>query len=288
MVAWCRIFSYDLRQLLALAWDATPGVLPGKPGWQIRRMKNLNLTITATLAALSIVTTQAGVTINPSEGYTITKNGTDGAFFNQTVPNNLALAANGAVAISSGDLGPQLPVPYHITANINDGFYGNNASWIGGEGNAAPWYAGVLFPGMVEITSIAFGRDNGDLTGENYQLTDRCDGTYNLQYTTDGGASWFSIGSLTYDQSSGSDTAPGGLFTSYLRNEYLVGASYLGAILANGLRVEVPSTGMGGNAIDELEVYGSVVPVPEPATGALAALAIGAWCLSRRRDQGVR
>ncbi|MPN29985.1 hypothetical protein SDC9_177442 [bioreactor metagenome] len=79
------------------------------------------------------------------------------------------------------------------------------------------------------------------------------------------------------------------MFTSYLRNEYLVGASYLGAILANGLRVEVSSTGLGdGIAIDELEVYGSVVPVPEPATGALTVIAIGAWSLIRRRDQRIR
>lgn len=251
-------------------------------------MKNLNLTITIALTSLSVFTARAGVTISPAEGYTITKNGTDGAYFNQVVPDNLALSANGAVPISSGELGPQLPLPYHITANINDGIYGNNKSWIGGEGDAAPWYAGVLFPGMVEITSIAFGRDNGDLSGENYQLTDRCDGTYTFQYTTDGGASWLSIGSVTYDQSTGTDTTPGGLFTSYLRNEYLVGASYLGAILANGLRVEVPSTGNGGNAIDELEVYGSVVPVPEPATGALTVIAIGAWSLIRRRDQRIR
>ena len=48
------------------------------------------------------------------------------------VPNNLA---TGATPFASSDLGPEIGTPYHITENINDGFYGNAFSWIGGDDN---------------------------------------------------------------------------------------------------------------------------------------------------------
>lgn len=189
------------------------------------------------------------------------------------------MAANGATAISSGELGPQQNLPYHVTSNINDGFYGNEYSWIGGDGDAAPWYAGVLFPSPVLITGVAFGRDNGGLVGD---LTDRSDGTYILQYTPDG-TQWVSIGTLQYSPD-GNDAILGGAFTSYYRHQYAVSTDAAEPILAEGLRIEVSATGIGpGLAIDELEVYGSAVVVPEPSSFWLLGLAgLG---LARRRGR---
>jgi hypothetical protein len=46
------------------------------------------------------------------------------------VPDNLARAP-GASAFASSQLGPQIETTYHIAANLNDGFYGNQYSWIG-------------------------------------------------------------------------------------------------------------------------------------------------------------
>lgn len=135
------------------------------------------------LVLFSALAAHADLIVAASEGYSITWNGNDGDYFDQAVPDNLASAVNGSTAISSGELGPQIGLQYHVTANINDGLYGNQYSWIGGNGDAAPWYAGVLFASPVLITSIAFGRDNGI---EASILTDRSDGSYTLQYTSDG------------------------------------------------------------------------------------------------------
>ena len=55
-------------------------------------------------------------------------------------------------------------------------------------------------------------------------------------------------------------------------------------VLATGFRLVVPGTGLGaGTAIDEIELYGTVVPEPGTGIGILAGL--GMLILRRRRNR---
>ena len=226
-----------------------------------------------------------GIVTTASPGYAIAWDGNDGQFFSAngaSVPANIALASNGGTAISSGELGPQIPVPFHLTSNLNDGRYGNGNSWIGGDNSPPIPYAGVLFNQPYRITSFAFGRDNGldNANGEccSGQLTDRWQGLYTVQITNDG-TNWTNVG--TIDLQSTFDGAIGGLATGYLRHEFDLSTSGGQPITASGLRLIVPGTGIGGQgtAIDELEVFGT--PVPEPTLAGLVACGI-ALCRRRR------
>ena len=236
------------------------------------------------------------VTITPAAGFDIQWDGNDGDFFDPSPsagpPENLALAGNGAVAFSSGDWGPEIAVPFHVASNINDGLYGNINSWIGGEmGVVPPFHAGVDLGGVFEVTRIAWGRDNGnDVTDAcGGQCTDRSLGLYSVEVTTDpnpGPAStWTSIGTVEYVQSIGD--GPGGQFSSYLRHEFAV--SQNGApITATGVRLVVPAAGSTGQAIDELEVFGSqpsAVPVPVNPLALVVLLALTGWIRLRKRSE---
>lgn len=260
-----------------------------------------------------IVAPPPPVTIVPAAGFTIGYDGNDGDHFDPApppagaqVPNNLALASNGAIPFSSSDLGPEIGAPTHHVFNLNDGLYGNSNSWIGGAlpgGVSAP-FAGVALDGLFYVSSIAWGRDNGngefdddppsppEVEACNGQCDDRYAGTYTIQYTQILGADaatphtgdpttgWADIGTVNY--STAEDVGPGGLFTGYLRHEFTVGAD-TGPIAASAIRLLVPTTGLaGGTAIDEIEVYGS--PVPEPSTFVMAALGlVGVAAMRRRR-----
>ncbi len=211
----------------------------------------------------------SGLIITNAPGYTITWDGNDGDHFDAAAPpagsiapNNLAL---GGTAFSSSDGAPQ----GHNTFELNDGFYGNANSWIGG---ADPANAGVLLDGSYNVSSFAFGRDNGN-NAEAGQFTDRCTGTYTIEFTADAGTNWFTVGTLTYDYTPGSDGLPGSVFDPYLRHEFQVELDGGGAIVANGIRITVPQGGVfsGGTAIDEIEVYETFVPDP-PAAGVPGAV----------------
>jgi len=236
----------------------------------------------------------AAVTITPSAGFSVTWDGNDGDGFNPAspapAPANLSNAP-GAAVFTSGDLGPEIGVPFHVAANLNDGLYGNANSWIPGSAGATH-YAGVRLAGLTTLTSVAFGRDNGNGAFEGGapgtdccggQLADRSLGLYTMQITTiafpdgstpdtsDAATGWQTIGTLDY--LANDDAAPGGAFTSYFRHEYDLGAG----VQATGLRLLVPA----GTAIDELELYGS--PVPEPAAGLGLLAGLGAMLVRRRR-----
>ena len=225
------------------------------------------------------------VVVTPSPGFTIAWDGNDGDGFNPDspapAPANLANAV-GAEAFTSGDLGPQLGIPYHVTANINDGLYGNANSWIGSDGAPAPPYAAVRLPGLATLSGFAFGRDNGNGAFDDSdpgtdccggQLDDRCLGVYTIQITrvgspdqslTDTGnaaTGWQTIGTLEY--TGNEDAAPGGGFTAFLRHEYEIAEGASG-IQATGFRIVVPVTGLGGGtAIDEIEIYATTVVDPD-------------------------
>ena len=243
------------------------------------------------LSTLVPAALHAAVSITPSAGFSITYDGNDGANFNAAappggsiVPNNLALASNGATPFASSDLGAQLNIPFHRAVNINDGFYGNSNSWISSDSDPGPQaFAGVRLTGLVNLTGIAFGRDNGNNATDacGGQCTDRSLGIYTLQFTNDAGATWNNIGMLNYD-GVGDDGVLGGAFTSYFRHQFGVSATGGAPIVANGVRILVPVSGLGGGtAIDEIELFGT--PVPEPTGAALALLGLAGLALRRRR-----
>lgn len=212
-------------------------------------------------------------------GFGIAWDGNNGLYYDDNgppwgalVPENEALAANGAVAFSSSDMGPELGISFHIAGNAIDGFYGNSNSWIGGSTNpfAPVQFIGVRLPSAVEVGSIAWGRDNGNNATDacGGQCSDRWAGLYTLQFTRvripnsntpdtgDASTGWETLGTVEY-----MTTAPE--FLPYLRTEFDV-TDFEGGVRATGVRLLVPATGIGGGtAIDELEVY----PVPEPAGG---------------------
>ena len=231
---------------------------------------------------------QAGLVINSSSGFTVAWDGNDGDGFNPASPApvaaNLANAA-GAVAFTSSDLGPELAIPFHVAGNLNDSLYGNSNSWIGGNlpgGVPAP-YAAIKLGGFFNLSSVAFGRDNGNGAYDDSdpgsdccggQADDRSLGVYTLQFTrvADPSAStpntgqaatgWQTIGTLNYQSSD--DLIPGGGFTSYLRHEFEIAAGGQ-PVLATGIRILVPNTGIaGGTDIDEIEIFGNPGVDPDP------------------------
>ncbi len=220
----------------------------------------------------------APLAITPAEGFSIAWDGNDGEFFDDIeppdgslVPANAALEENGGVSFSSSDLGPEIGVDFHAVHNLNDGYYGNSNSWIGGDDDpyAPLQFAGIALAEETEISAIAWGRDNGNNVTDacGGQCTDRSQGTYVLQFTRvagpdadtpdtgDASSGWQTIGELDYRMSD--DT-----FTTYLRHAYSVSQGEKG-VVATGIRLLVPTTGLGGGtAIDEIEIYGLPFSMP--------------------------
>ena len=240
----------------------------------------------------------SALVITPAAGFTISWDGNDGAGFNPAspapVPDNLALASNGATPFSSGELGPELGIGFHRNVNINDGLYGNSNSWIGASNDTAPFFVGVDLGGLSNVTSVAWGRDNGNGAFDDSdpgtdccggQADDRSLGVYEIQVTTDANpgpdSQWTAVGTLDYRSSV--DVILGGGFTTYFRHEFDIATDGGGSVLATGVRVLVPASGLGGGgtAIDELEVYASQIPEPTSVVLALLA-AIGMLTVGRR------
>jgi hypothetical protein len=244
-----------------------------------------SLALTILIATPSLL--RADMVVTPSAGFSVTWDGNDGDNFNPAspapVPANLSTGA-GAAPFSSSDLGPELGIQFHVVANLNDGLYGNSNSWIGGNlppGVPAP-FAGVKLGGFFYVTGFAIGRDNGNGAFDDSsvgtdacggQCDDRSLGTYKVQITRvsnpgastpetgDAASGWQTIATLNYQSSD--DTAPGGSFTSYLRHEFEIAAG-VDPVLATGLRIVVPATGLGGGtAIDEIEIYGTIGADPD-------------------------
>ena len=199
----------------------------------------------------------------------------------------------GSVPFSSSDLGPELGIAFHVAANLNDGHYGNANSWIGGDDNpfAPIQFAGIALSEPTEIATIALGRDNGNNTTDacGGQCTDRALGQYVLQFTQvdapasdtletgDAVTGWQDLATLDYKQDNDD-------FTSYLRHAFDV-TDGNGGVLATGIRVLVPATGLnGGTAIDEIEVYA----VPEPSACGMIVCGLIVVVSGRRRQFGPR
>ena len=216
---------------------------------------------------LTAGTRSANLVITPNAGFTLGWDGNDGVNFSAAdpavVPVNLA---TGATAISSSDLGPQLGIPHHRALNLNDGFYGNNKSWISGTADTVSPFGGVTFSGARHVGAVAWGRDNGNNVGDgpNQQFVDRAVGLYTLQsLNPDDNTTWETLGTFNY--LGNDDATTGGGFTSWLRHQYSV-ATAGGALRTAGIRVMVPPGGFGSNAIDELEVIGTTMTWSNAAT----------------------
>lgn len=254
--------------------------------------------VTSFLLLTASLPLSAAVVITPSAGFSLTWDGNEGDHFNAAesapVPANLATGGS-ATPFTSSDLGPQLNIPFHRAVNLNDGLYSNGNSWIGGDDFPGAPYAGISLGGSFLLNGFAFGRDNGNASEvvPGGQLTDRSLGNYTIQITqvanpgsgtADTGdvlTGWQTLGTLNY--AAADDEALGGAFTPWFRHEYAI-SSGGSAILATGLRILVPGTGLGGQgtAIDEIEIFGAAVPEPS-TTGLTALTALGALTLRRRR-----
>ena len=222
------------------------------------RLTCSSLTISAAAALLltSATVAQAQPIITNAPGYIITWNGNNGD--NPTSPNvptNIASATQGAVAYASGQLGPEIGAAFHYITNLNDGFYGNTKSWIGGSSDPTPWFAGIQLSNAVALTGLAWGRDN---TGGSQ---DRCLGTYTLQISTNASfttnaSAWTTLGTITYTNSAAG-------FSPWLRHRYQVTRTTGAQIMATGVRLLVPDSGLSatGTDIDELELFRSSVSV---------------------------
>ena len=203
------------------------------------------------LTSASVAPAQPLITNAP--GYVITWDGNNGDNPNSpSVPTNIARVSQGAIAYASGQLGPQIGAAFHYVTNLNDGFYGNTKSWIGGTNDPTPWFAGIQLPNAVLLTGIAWGRDN---TGASQ---DRSLGTYTLQIATNASfttnvSDWITVGTITYTNS-----AVG--FSPWLRHRYQLATTTGAQIMATGVRLLVPSSGLAtGTDIDELELFRSSV-----------------------------
>ncbi|NIP92419.1 MAG: hypothetical protein GWO24_02665, partial [Akkermansiaceae bacterium] len=87
---------------------------------------------------------------------------------------------------------PSPHAPVHDIPKLNDGFYGNSNSHINGP-VPSPVFFGIALPEETAISSIAWGRDNGNGAFDDSvpggdacggQCDDRSAGSYTLQFTT--------------------------------------------------------------------------------------------------------
>jgi hypothetical protein len=245
------------------------------------------------LAAIKVHAASARVVITPAAGFTITWDGNNGGFNSPDLgagpSNNVALASNGTTAFGSSEL----DFGVHFIRNVNDGLYGNSHSWIANFTIPDPEpYVGLRFASSVNVSSIAWSRDNGDTaegpcTGGT--CTDRNVGIYTLQYTTvavpdastadtgDAATGWASIGTIQYQ--GGVDDAN---FTGYLRHRFDVAAGG-GAIAATGLRIKVSDASI---AIDEVEVNPVPDPVP-PISNFIEIAPAAGFAISWDRNEGL-
>jgi len=235
------------------------------------------LFLAGALALAGSLSTYAQMSINSIDGFTVAWDGNEGDHFvvddPAPVPPNLSTAPS-AIAFASSDLGPELGIAYHVTANLNDGLYGNANSWIGGA-SPSPAFAGINLGGLTTLTGFAFGRDNGNNATDacGGQCADRSLGVYTIQITRvafpdvdtqeteDAATGWVTIATIEY--LGNEDSIIGEGFTSYFRHEFEM-AQGTEPIQATGFRIVVPVTGLGGGtAIDEIELYGPDVVDPD-------------------------
>src|SRR5690606_3695678 len=122
---------------------------------------------------------------------------------------------------------------------------------------------GINFGRTIQVSSVAWGRDNGN--NVEGQIIDRWEGLYTLQITRtaepgpgtpeteDASTGWVTIGSIEYLGQSAPE------FNPWLRHGFEVSSPEGNPIEATGLRIKVSNAAV---AIDEIEVNPSNLPPP--------------------------
>lgn len=234
------------------------------------------------------------ITLTPAPGFTIDWDGNDGEHFGAQAgartPSHAGLTSNGGQAFGSSEL----DFGIHFIRKINDGIYGNASSWISdrgvGAGSDENPFVGIRFASAIDVTTIAFGRDNGDTTeaGCGGTCADRSLGVYTLQYTAvadpgiateeteDATTGWVSLGTIEYLAA-----APPGFHPSR-RHAFAVGAGGQ-PIRATAVRIKVSD---GNIAIDELEINPESVTVAPPTSDLLVLRPTGGYLIEWDGNDG--
>ena len=202
----------------------------------------------------STVATNAGMRISPASGYGLSWDGSEGDFSTDATPAlapfNDALGSAGVDIFASSNT--------NAVGRVNDGRYGGDSAWAPATNDASP-YVVLRFNRTVPVSSIAWGRDNGDTNDAACAAgtcVDRTLGTYSIQYTmhtnpavitansqanpTNG---WTTIASVQY-----LGAQPG--FAPHLRHRFNFLLTNGTPILATGIRLRMSVT----NTVDEVEI----------------------------------
>ena len=200
----------------------------------------------------TMVATNAGLKVTPASGYTAAWDGGDGDFYSAgspaLAPPNDALASRGVEVFPSSNK--------NLAAALNDGRYGNGSAWAPAAGDAISSVI-LRFNQVIPISSVAWGRDNGDTTEAGCggaACTAGTLGSYTFQYTL--GTNPAVVTATSSNPSNGwttvitaqfLSTQPG--FTPHLRHRFDF-AGTNGLLLATGIRLRATS----GQTIDEIEI----------------------------------
>jgi len=214
----------------------------------------------------SAATTNTGLRVTPAGGFAASWDGQDGAFSTPAspalAPANAALASLGVEAFTSSNT--------NLAVNLNDGRYGNGSSWSPAAGDNSPFVV-LRFNQTLPISSIAWGRDNGDTSEAGCALgtcLDRALGTYIFQYTlhtnpaaitgnnTNPTNGWANLATMQYFS-----TQPG--FTPALRHRFDFALTNGQPLLATGIRLRPASS----NTIDEIEINPPVISTYDAVFG---------------------
>ena len=266
-------FNLPSGTLSAATFATSPVGTPSVGEWT--PLASTNLVMGRNVLAAEVhpanLTTNGGFRVTPSTGYRIAWDGGDGDFSTASspapVPLNDARASQGGIAFASSNPG--------LVAALNDGRYGTSSSWSPAAGDSSPWVA-VRFPSALPITSIAWGRDNGDATDPacGGTCTDRALGLFTLQYTlapdptlatatsSNPATDWVTLGTLRYN-------TPTDGFSPHLRHRFDLASTGAVPLAATGIRIKASIT----NSFDEIEINPPAVSHADAAFGLELAMA---------------
>lgn len=214
----------------------------------------------------SNVATNAGMRVIAAAGHTVAWDGSEGDFSTGAspapAPANDALGSAGAEAFASSNT--------NLASQVNDGRYGAASAWSPATNDANP-YVVLRFNRTIPLSSVAWGRDNGDTNDAvcaGGTCVDRALGSYSFQYTLNtnpaaitGNSSnptngWTTIGTIQYIS-----VQPG--FAPHLRHRFNFALTAGGQLLATGIRLRPSPT----TTIDEIEINPPSVSTTDAAFG---------------------
>lgn len=214
----------------------------------------------------SSVATNLGLRLIPAGIHAIAWDGSEGDFSTTAspalAPANDALGSAGVDVFASSNT--------NLVSRVNDGRYGSDSAWSPATNDTSA-YVVLRFNRTIELSSIAWGRDNGDTNDTacaGGTCTDRSLGTYNFQYTlhtnpaaitgnsTNPTNGWTTIASIIY-------ISPQPGFAPHLRHRFNVGLTNGTPLLATGIRLRPAIS----NTIDEIEINPPAVSTTDAVFG---------------------